>query len=186
MNRLQISVAAVLSVLAVAACGSPAASERGPLDGDGASPAPNAAASVTTAASLELPGVETDFPSACDVLTASELKGIVNNDLSDGAGPGFVCDWRSSAEETGVSLLLQPVPPQFCEQGLPGSATDRFGPPGSVEYSDAGNIPGAQAGVCLDPGLVLVTVTGGYGAESDEARYTDIAVKVMELVLERL
>lgn len=186
MNRLQISVAAILSVIAVAACGSPAASEPGPLDVDGTSPAPNPTASVTTAASLDLPGVATDFPSACDLLTASELTGIVNNGLSEGTGLGFVCDWHSAAEETSVSLLLQPVPPQFCEQGLPGTPTDRFGAPGSIDYSDAANIPGAQAGVCLDPGLVLVTITGGFGAASDEARYTDIAVEVLEVVLERL
>jgi len=40
--------------------------------------------------------------------------------------------------------------------------------------------------VCVDAGLVLVTVTGCYGAPSDEARYTSEAADVMELVLGRL
>ena len=42
------------------------------------------------------------------------------------------------------------------------------------------------AAVCVDAGLVLVTVTGGFGAPSDEARYTGEAVEILELVLGRL
>ena len=184
MNARLIRLALV-TAFAFAACGSPAASGGAPVGGDPSADS-NATPSTTTAASLDLPDVETAFPSACEVLTASELTGIVSNDLDEGTGLGFVCDWQSSPEETSVSLLLQPVPPQFCEQGLPGTPTDRFGVPGRIEYSDAGNIPGAQAGVCLDAGLVLVTITGGFGAASDEARYSDLAAEVMELVLERL
>jgi hypothetical protein len=121
-------------------------------------------------------------------VTAAELAAIVGNAVADGVGlTNLVCDWESEAEDTSVALLLQPVPSELCADGLPdGHATDQFGAPGSIHYDDLGNIPGAQVGVCLDAGLVLVTITGGYGAASDEARYTGEALEVMELVLERL
>jgi hypothetical protein len=184
MNERLVSLA-VIAVLALAACGSAGASPAEPASAL-ASATPATTATVGAAASLDLPDVATDFPSACDVLAKAELEGIIGNGVSDGVGLGFTCTWESAAEDTSASLLLQPVPMEFCEQGLIGTATDQFGSPGGIEYSDAGNIPGAQAGVCLEPGLVLVTITGGYGAASDEARYTDQAVKVMEVVLQRL
>ena len=121
-------------------------------------------------------------------MTPDELVAIVGNPLSDGSGfTTLICDWSSDGDDTSVSLLLQPLPAEFCGDGLPdGEATSEFGGEGSIGYSDAGNVPGAQVGVCVDAGLVLVTVTGGYGAPSDEARYTSEAADVMELVLGRL
>jgi hypothetical protein len=154
----------------------------------GSSDPPPAASSDDAPASLELPELETDFPPACEVVTSDELVAIVGNPLGDGGGfTSLICDWQSAAEGTSVSLLLQPVPAEFCSAGLPeGEATDQFGGEGAIGYSDSANVPGAQAGACVDAGLVLVTVTGAYRAPSDEARYTGEAVEVMELVLGRL
>lgn len=153
---------------------------------DGQSSQASASSKETTAG--DLPDIESDFPLACETVTTAELVGVVGNPLSDGTGfTNLICDWGSDAEQTSVSLLLQPVPAEFCTAGLPeGESTDQFGSAGSIGYDDLLNIPGAQVGVCVDAGLVLVTVTGGYGAASDEARYTSEAVEVMELVLRRL
>ncbi|MGH2455217.1 MAG: hypothetical protein ACRDHD_03035 [Candidatus Limnocylindria bacterium] len=190
MNRRHLALAA-LAGLVLSAC--TAAGGPGPSDPAASSQTAGAATSSATPvdeplASLDLPELETDFPPACDIVTADELATIVGNPLAGGTGfTALICDWSSQAEDTSVSLLLQPLPPEFCEDGLPdGEATDRFGGAGSIGYSDSLNIPGAQVGVCVDAGLVLVTVTGGYGAASDEDRYADEAVQVTDLVLARL
>lgn len=138
--------------------------------------------------SASLPAIATEFPNACEVLSADELAGAVGNAVADGVGlTNLICDWEGAAEETSVALLLQPVPADLCVDALPeGATSEQFGGPGAIAYDFAGNIPSAQAGVCIGPGLVLVTVTGGFGAESDEARYTEEAAAVMEMVLDRL
>lgn len=131
---------------------------------------------------------ETGFPPACDMLSAGELVTIVGNDLADGvSNTTMICDWESEAEATSVALLLQPVPTDICVSALePGEATERFGAPGAIHYDDLGGIPGAQATACLDQGMVVVTITGGYGADSDPDRYSGEAIEVMQLVLGRL
>ena len=192
LNRMKTRTALALvpTLLVLAACGTAASPSGGaPVAGDESNAPSVPAASVPNeaGASLELPDIETDFPPACDVLASADLEPIVGNDLADGVAlTNLICDWESDAEETSVALLFQPVPAEFCGGALDGTPTEQFGGPGSISYSDAGSIPGAQAGVCLDPGLVLVTITGGFGADSGEDRYTSHAVDVMELVLSRL
>ena len=177
------------ALLALSACGT--APSAGSVSGNPISPPP-AGSNPTPdppAASLELPEIESGFPAACGMVTSDELAAIVGNPLGDGGGFGnLVCDWQSDGtNETGVGLLLQPLPAQFCPDGLPeGDATDQFGSPASIHYDDIGDVPGAQVGVCVDAGMVLVTVTGGYRAASDKERYTGEAVEVMELILGRL
>ena len=177
---------AVLLVLAVGGCAGPGAGTSTLPNSSTASPL--AATSAAPASSAGLVDIETDFPPACGLVTPGELTSIVGNALSDGSGfTSLICDWGSDAGETSVSLLLQPLPAEFCPGGLPeGEATGQFGGAGTIHYDDLGGIPGAQVGVCVDGGLVLVTVTGGFGAASDQARYTREAVDVMELILERL
>jgi hypothetical protein len=186
MNRRQAATAAVLLTLIVSACASPGSGAS--TVADSGAPSSGAPTSNPPAGSIALPDGETGFPLACGVVTADELEEVVGNPLADGTGfTNLICSWSSDAEETSVSLLLQPLPEEFCPDGLPeGEATDQFGGPATIHYDDLGGIPGAQVGVCVEGGLVLVTITGGYSAASDEARYTGEAVEVMELVLEGL
>ena len=190
-SRLIIPIT-IAAVLALAGCStSTATSEPGATTPVPAAPGANtsvAPSSDQPAASQGLPQIETDFPPACEIATVDELAAIVGNPLADGVGfTNLTCDWEGDADLTSVALLLQPIRSAMCGEGLPdGESTDQFGVPASVGYGDAGNVPGAQVGACIHAGLVLVTVTGGYGAESDEARYTGQAVGVMELVLGRL
>jgi hypothetical protein len=178
-NKRRAGIGFILTgILALSACAADAPSSVGA-----------SAAAAPPAASLGLPEIDSEFPDACGVVTPDELATIVGNPLGDGFGYGnLVCDWQGGgADETSVGLLLQPVPGQFCPDGLPeGDPTERFGGPASIGYDDIGDVPGAQVGVCVDAGLVLVTVTGAYRAASDEARYTGEAVEVMELILGRL
>lgn len=188
MNRSPSRVAlATLMFMLVAACGTDPGSSTPASSGAIGASAPQSAAPSAPPGSTGM-NVESDFPAACGVATAEELSAIVGNPLSDGGGfTNLICDWESEAEATSVSLLLQPIPAQFCPDGLPvGEAAEIGGYPGSIGYDDIADIPGAQAAVCVDAGLVLVTVTGGYGAPSDEARYTGEAVEILELVLGRL
>jgi hypothetical protein len=183
--RRSIILAALLTL--VASCvtdASPASPGASVTNGPSAPPD----ASDPAAGNGELPSVDSDFPPACEVVTPDELAEIVGNPLADGVGfTNLVCDWESEFDVTSVSLLLQPVPESVCAEGLPeGDPTDQFGAPATVAYDFAASIPGAQVGVCLEAGLVLVTVTGGIDAASDEARYTGEAIEVMELVLGRL
>jgi len=185
------ALALLPTLLVLAACGSVASPTGGePVAGGGSgNPSlPAASAPEQPGESLDLPDIEMEFPPACGVATADELAATVGNPLFDGTGfTSLICDWGSDGGDTSVSLLLQPVSAQFCTDGLPeGEATDQFGGQGAISYSDTANVPGAQIGVCVDPGLVLLTVTGAYGGASDEARYTGQAVEVMELVLSRL
>lgn len=188
MTRSPVRTAiTALTLMLVSACGTdPSAS----TDAGSGSPGGSTPVSAAPSAPVESIGIDvaSDFPAACGVATAEELAAIVGNPLSNGGGfTNLICDWESDAEATSVSLLLQPIPAQFCSDGLPvGEATEIGGYPGSIGYDDIADIPGAQAAVCVDAGLVLVTVTGGYGAPSDEARYTGEAVEILELVLGRL
>jgi hypothetical protein len=184
--RHRPAAAAALALLLTTACASPGAS--GPASSDESASSAQNPASEPQGTSAALPSIETEFPPACGVVTAGELSAIIGNPLADGSGfTSLICDWGSDPEETSASLLLQPLPTELCPDGLPdGEATDQFGSPASIHYDDLGDIPGAQVGVCVDGGLVLVTITGGVGAASDPPRYTSLAVEVMELVLERL
>jgi hypothetical protein len=188
LRRPPAAIAALAAITLLAACTSGASTDAVDPSSMASTSSSGSSASAGETVAGGLPDVESDFPPACDTVTADELATIVGNPLSDGSGfTTLICDWSSGADDTSVSLLLQPLPAEFCGDGLPdGEATSEFGGEGSIGYSDVGNVPGAQVGVCVDAGLVLVTVTGAYQAPSDEARYTSEAADVMELVLGRL
>ena len=61
-----------------------------------------------------------------------------------------------------------------------------FDQPGAWAYDTALDIPGGSLTLCVDPGFVSVVVTGGIGAEDDEAAYRGMAEQIMKLVLGRL
>jgi hypothetical protein len=188
LRRPPAAIAALAAITLLAACTSGAPTDAVDPSSMASASSSDSSPSAGETVAGELPDIESEFPPACETVTPDELATIVGNPLSDGSGfTTLICDWSSGADDTSVSLLLQPLPAEFCGDGLPdGEATSEFGGEGSIGYSDVGNVPGAQVGVCVDAGLVLVTVTGAYQAPSDEARYTSEAADVMELVLGRL
>lgn len=187
---------ALVGLLLLTACATPSgsqppgsaavASDMGPSAPAG--PSGNQPPGSDAPASIGVPDGLDEFPPACDIVTTDDLVAIVGNALADGvAMMTSMCDWESEPEDSSVSLLLQSMPTASCVAALSeDEKTDRFGVPATIHYDDLGSIPGAQATACLGPGMVLVTLTGGYGAASDADRYTSEAAEILQLVLTRL
>jgi hypothetical protein len=159
--------------------------------GGSASQAPGGSASAAPTdppASVDNGGGGGSFPAACSVLTAADWEAVLGNPVEEGAPNGtFVCGWGSEPEQSSGSLLLQTgVTRDLCVSANSAVSIPGFDQPGVWAYDTSLNIPGGSLTLCVDPGFVSVVVTGGIGAEDDEAAYRGMAEEMMKLVLSRL
>lgn len=157
-------------------------------DGSGATDAPPA----SEAAGLPSTAGGGNLPHACDLLSVSEIEGVVGNPVEEGSGiTTSDCSWGSDPNEVSAALqTLWTGTQQICTDALEDDpdevVAEGLGAPAFWLWSPIQGGAGTIS-VCRENGdFILTTVAAGLDDTPDEAGIRAMAESLAQLVLGRI